>query len=220
MLNQIFRFCFCGYLLKKNPKMFRQNEQKQLWFINNTHTIYSWNNICLEIRWFSQSVSIAERCRDSLLSRCLPCDSQLELFLFIHSTLVTSLLAPAVVPSCTKSIAFKTVDSHSPRHPVVPCWSRWRAKEVFLLIGDFHCESRAVLSISPLTFHQNQNIPAGSALREVLLKFWVRENIFFNPGKQWRIDFYLQMQAEIHLGSWDFLPFLCTNGALISGKVL
>lgn len=108
-------FFFVVVIYKKKTKMFRQNEQKQLWFINNTHTIYSWNNNCLEIRWFSQSVSIAERCRDSLLSRCLPCDSQLELFLFIHSALVTSLLAPAVVPSCTKSIAFKTVDSHSPR---------------------------------------------------------------------------------------------------------
>lgn len=158
--------------------MFRQNEQKQLWFINNTHTVYSWNNICLEMRWFSQSVSIAERCRDSLLSRCLPCDSQLELFLFIHSTLVTSLLAPAVVPSCTKSIAFKTVDSHSPRLASCTMLEQMKSEEVFLLIGDFHCESRAVLSISPLTFHQNQNIPAGSALREVLLKFWVRENIF------------------------------------------
>lgn len=99
-----------------------------------------------------------------------------------------------------------------------------KSEEVFLPIGDFHCESRAVLSISPLTFHQNQNIPAGSALREVLLRFWVRENIFLiliYPGTQLRIDSYnLQMQAEIHLGSWDFLPFLYTNGALISGKVL
>lgn len=43
---------------------------------------------------------------------------------------------------------------------------------------------------------------------------------FFNPGKQLRIDSYLQMQAEIHLGERDFLPFLYTNGALISGEVL
>lgn len=126
-------------------------------------------------------------------------------------------------PECTKSIAFKTVDSHSPRLASCTMLEQMKSEEVFLLISDFHFESRAVLSISPLTFHQNQNIPAGSALREVLLKFWVRENIFLiliYPGKQLRIDSYLQMQAEIHLGSWDFLPFLYTNGALVSGKVL
>lgn len=31
-------------------------------------------------------VSITEQCCDSVLSRCLPWDSQVELFLFIHST--------------------------------------------------------------------------------------------------------------------------------------
>lgn len=174
-------------------------------------SVWKWDNSA------TFCVSIAERCRDSLLSRCLPCDSQLELFLFIHSTLVTSLLAPAVILSALKAIAFKTVDSHSPRLASCTMSEQMKSEEVFLPIGDFHCESRAVLSISPLTFHQNQNIPAGSALREVLLRFWVRENIFLiliYPGTQLRIDSYLQMQAEIHLGSWD------VNGTLISGKVL
>lgn len=106
-----------------------------------------------------------------------------------------------------------------PDWPVVPCWSRWRAKRYssWSVISIVKAELCSAFLHSPFTRTRTFLL--------VLLCGRCCSNfecvkIFFNPGKQLRIDSYLQMQAEIHLGSWDFLPFLYTNGALISGKVL